>query len=253
MLDLTSRKDLVPLAEALAPLARQASALGVEWILFGAQARDLVIEAAGLRPIGRATHDVDVAVEVGTWNEYEDLCGALVRKEGASHDPNVPHRLRLEDQTLLDLVPFKEIDVDGILAWPPHGDIVLRVVGLADAKRTATSVILPSGLHILVPSLPVYTCLELLAWESRHAEGIRRDAADLAGILSSLDELVPLDELYSHHAAVMEASDYDPAHACTQVLGQRMAAELSRSTRTAVGKVLSREALPQGRLELVQR
>ena len=253
MLDLTSRRDLVQLAEDLAPLARQASALGLEWMLFGAQARDIVLEVAGLRPVGRATLDVDVAVEVGTWGEYERLKSSLVDEEGASIDPNVAHRLELAGGTTLDVVPFGAIEANGNIAWPPHGDRVLRVVGLTDARQAATTVILPAKLEVLVPSLPAYVGLKLLAWESRQAEGIEQDAIDLAGILDGLDELIPLEKLYSDHGPVMEASDFDPTLACTEILGHRMAAELSTPFRTAVTEVLRREIVPLGRLDLVRQ
>ena len=253
MRDLSSRLDLVQLAEDLEPLSRRAAELGIEWMLFGAQARDLVLELAGLRPLGRATLDVDAAVEVGTWDEYEELCAALVHEEGAVHDPAVAHRLELPSGTVLDLVPFGEIEVDGAIAWPPHGDVVLPVLGLEDACRAASTVQLPGSVPVRIPSLPAYACLKLLAWDSRQAEGIERDAADLAGILSGLDGLVPLDGLYADHLEAMEAHGYDPLHTCAEILGQRMAAELAERSRSAVAGVLATETCPEGRLQLVRQ
>jgi predicted nucleotidyltransferase len=253
MLDFVSRANLAPLAEALAPLARQASAHGLEWILFGAQARDLVLEVAGLQVTGRTTLDVDVAVAVINWQEYDCLRTALVQVEGATIDKGVEHRLRFANSSILDIIPFGGIEVRGSITWPHQSDVALRVLGLTEAKQTATAVTLPGPLKILIPSLPMYTSLKLLAWDSRHSDGIVRDATDLAGILSTIDMLIHLDELYSNHAPVMESCDFDSAFACAHILGERMAGELTKPCRTILRNTLIREADPAGPLVLARQ
>ena len=63
-LDFSQKVDLVPLATVVQALQGVAQALGIDYFLMGAAARDLMLEHAHNIPPSRLTEDVDFAVSV---------------------------------------------------------------------------------------------------------------------------------------------------------------------------------------------
>ena len=66
------------LVEVLQGVNQVATALGIRFFVVGAMARIIVLETChAIRP-GRGTRDLDIAVEVGGWNEFYRLSEGLV-------------------------------------------------------------------------------------------------------------------------------------------------------------------------------
>lgn len=253
MIDMTRRSELKELARQLAPFAACAHSQSIPWLLLGAQARNLTMELAGLEPQPRATEDVDVATEVASWEQYEQLRRALEEGAGAIPDGRVPHRLYLEGNIQIDIVPFGRVETHGQIEWPPNGDGVMFVASLNSAYRTALEVRLPGDLHVLVPDLASFVALKLIAWEGRKHDDLSQDAADLAMILGQLGELERLETLYSDHADLMEEHGYDPVEVCAVLLGRRLRSTLGALAVERIGEILMHEIDTEGPLELVRR
>lgn len=221
-------------------------------MLIGATARDLILARGyGLRST-RATLDVDIAVRVDGWSDYEALKVALVEQDGALEDPNRRHRVILPGALQLDLVPFGGVEADGMVAWPPDSDPRMNVLGLTEVFERPVMVRLPGGLELRAPSVHGYLALKLLAWLDRHDAMPRRDAVDIADLMTRAGAFVALEVLYDDHFPQLEVNDFDPHRAALEVLGARMSADLRPRTRASLVELLNRETDESGRLELVR-
>lgn len=251
-MDFSERPELAGLTARLSPIARQAGRLGIDWMLIGAAARDLIVgQTLGIPP-SRRTEDVDVAIHVASWEAFEELKRALIEDEGGSSHAHIAHRLLLPDLGVIDLVPFGGVESAGKVSWPPAGDPVLDVLGFEEARGDCHRIALPGGLEIRVPRIEHYLCLKLIAWRDRHLRKPMHDAVDLADVLRSADRSFELEELYDEHSRIMEEQEFDPTRASLHILGARLARDLHAATRSALVALLRRETDEDGRLELVR-
>jgi predicted nucleotidyltransferase len=80
--------------------AVQAGALaqGVEPLLVGAAARDLLLVHVYGQRVRRATKDVDFAVALASWEAFEQLQAQLVREHGCIEDPSQMPLVLIEPQ-----------------------------------------------------------------------------------------------------------------------------------------------------------
>jgi len=111
----------------------------LRYFLVGASARDLLLEHAHNIDPGRNTNDVDLALTVDNWAEFEQMRLRLI--EGGQFAPigNLAHTLLFEGRYELDLVPFGDVEQeDRTIAWPPNGSVVMNVFGFATTWMRAT-------------------------------------------------------------------------------------------------------------------
>lgn len=202
--------DLEPIALVLADIQHQADECGVEFMVVGATARDILIRhVVGTVP-ERATADIDVAVAVSSWSHLRRLTGPLTRRNDSEH--------KFEVRGIeVDVIPFGSIeDTSRTITWP--NDHQMNVFGFREAMAAAVRVTLPGGLVVAVASLAGQSLLKLFAWQDRHNDD-RRDAIDLKSIIYAYHEGPYLDELYMSHQALIEGHDFDPKLAGANRIG----------------------------------
>lgn len=164
---------------------------GLEPLLVGAAARDLLLVHVHGQRVRRATKDVDFAVALGSWDAFEQLKARLVLEHGFTDEPSQVQRLVFTPQgegagTTIDLVPFGEpLQVNRrALLWPPEMDVYMTVSGFEEALSSAQLVELEEGLQVKVASLAGLTILKLFAWGDRRLRD-NKDAVDLQTLLRS--------------------------------------------------------------------
>ncbi|MGH3714790.1 MAG: nucleotidyl transferase AbiEii/AbiGii toxin family protein [Micromonosporaceae bacterium] len=203
--------------------------LGVDYLVVGAAARDLVLWFGYGGAVGRATADLDVAVAVASWQTYESLTSRFPHRTG---DP--AHRLRITGMPV-DIVPFGGVErPDRTIAWPPDGHSVMSTFGMAEALADAIEVRLDTDLRCKVASLPAQVILKLTAWGERGVDRPRHDSADIAVLLRSYSEDWNLDRLYGD-AALLEQFDFDAELAGAALLGR----DVARLVGTGGGRLVS--------------
>src|SRR5438552_3645720 len=84
----------------------------------GAVARDLLLfYAHGIRA-ARATEDVDLALAVADWNDFERLRESLLAAGSFSPVPKAAYKLLHRRRIEVDLIPFGGVELpDGTIAW----------------------------------------------------------------------------------------------------------------------------------------
>ncbi len=160
MLDLADEQGLRWLAALVVDLREAAP--GIDLLLVGAAARDVLLSYAHGIALARATHDADLALAVPNWDAFETLRRRLA-DSGIFEPTPARHKLRHRSGIRIDLIPFGGVErPDGSIAWPPEYAEVMEVLGFAEARASAIEVRLPDS-HILdVVALPMLAVLKVL-------------------------------------------------------------------------------------------
>ena len=198
--------------------------LAVDYFVVGAMARDILLTGVFGLSAGRATRDVDLAVAVKGWQEFEAMKSHLINTGAFRSDDRIAHRLHYQRGAgsrghPVDIIPFGRVEKhESAIAWPPDGAVVMNVAGYAETFACAVQVEVEPGFAIRVASLAGLAILKLVAWADRGA-GDPRDAIDLATLIRQYGSAGNEDRLYGEEIRVMEAVNYDFDLAGARLLG----------------------------------
>lgn len=224
-----------PLLPATVEVLQLLNTAGVDYLLIGAQARELLLYHVYDRPQGRATTDIDIVVMVEDWTRYEDLKGMLLTASDRAQADRVLHRLHyrvaptgLESSPWLyriDIIPFGGVEnPPGEIQWPPDAEVRMNLAGFQEAWATAVIVEIRNSLSVRCASLPALALLKLMAWGDRSAE-TSRDAEDLLNILKEYRSAGNEERIYDElPEALLEMFGYDPDLMAAVLLGRDMRA-----------------------------
>ena len=231
-LDVSQIADLEPAGSVLGILSDRAVRCGLQIMVVGATARDILIRHVLGSPPERATADIDIAVAVSSWQDVECLTRNLGKRRGGLHAFSV-------SGVPVDVIPFGEIELsDRTIEWP--NDHVMNVLGFREALAAAINVRLPGDVMVAVASLPAQSLLKLFAWRDRHHHD-RRDAIDLRTILRVYSEGPYVEELYEGHEQLLVEHEFDVVLAGAARMGREANAILGPSQRSAVTALLSED------------
>lgn len=233
MLDSSSstEPDIALAAQVLQVLNAAATLAGVDVLVIGATARNILCTALFDRMPERATRDVDIAVAVPTWRAYHQLTADLTPRGGV-------HTFTVQicgTPVAVDIVPYGPIEAPDRTVRLPD-EHTLNVLGLRETHAAAQTVRLPGGVQVHVPTVAGLTLLKLVAWSDRHLLH-RRDAVDLDEIIGWYTEGPFLDALYQD-VEVLARYDFDVEPAAAHRLGADIGALLSAPARAEVLAIL---------------
>jgi predicted nucleotidyltransferase len=129
--------------EILREVAAAAEAEGIDHMLVGATARDVLLTHVFGLEARRATHDVDFAVAVKDWEQFDALRARLLARTTFKDDGRVQQRIYYQGEKgkydyPLDLVPFGAISKgSNEIAWPPELTTIMNVAGYEDVLAAA--------------------------------------------------------------------------------------------------------------------
>jgi len=238
LFDLSDKGELRPLSDVVRALNDAAQDTSPRWLIVGAAARDLILHGVHGLPIKRFTEDLDVAIAVGTWSEYERLRNALIR-DGATASKNHEQRLAFRGWQI-DVVPFGGVERDGVIVWP-RSETEMSATGLEEASRHALTVLLPGNVVARVASLPALLILKLITWEDRHHELPRHDAHDLRTLIDAYAEEWNRERLYEEGDDLLQHFGYDNQRAAAALLGCDARAIAIPATAARIIEILQRE------------
>ncbi len=247
MIDLSGEADLRPLAEIVAALR---DACGVDFLLVGATARDVVLRGHGISP-ARLTNDVDFAFAVRDWEEFDQTRARLV-ESGRFVQGRDSHRITFKGIPV-DLIPFGSIeDSSRHVTWPPDA-AVMNVMGFEEADRTTQGVLLPDGAQIRVPEVACLLVMKLAAWGDRKQD---KDATDIQLLAWHYGD-ISQERLFGKEMATYSELGFDMALAGARLLGRdaRRALEgpKSRESAQALESILEPEVDLDGQLRLATK
>lgn len=224
-------------------VADAADQLGIRWVIIGATARDLVYENCfGISP-RRRTSDVDLAIEVESWDDYIRLRTALMENGPFEECGRERQRMKCRETGLpIDIVPFGGIENVQTISWPPDHAVRMSAHGLADAMDTAIPLVLEATpdipVHVIHPAVLVAT--KLFAWSDRPDR--RKDAGDAAFMISEYERIFDNRErLFAEHADLLDGPDFDLEAAYAEMLGRDLSRLMRPPSLQGLQQVLSRE------------
>lgn len=149
-----------------------AEELDIHFFVVGAFARDVIFEHIHQIPAPRVTEDIDIGVEVASWEEFQRLTGALIERRLLTATKS-PHRFIAGSfAAVVDIVPYGGISGETKrISWPPDHDMIMSMLGFEEAYQSALKVRLSSEppLEILVPSVPALAFLKIISWADAYA------------------------------------------------------------------------------------
>ncbi len=99
-------------------------------------ARDLVLVHGNGSEIERGTRDVDFAISVHNWVDFNNLRNAMLASGYSAHK-KLHHSFEFRDSKGLpwevDIVPFGDIAENHMITWPPEHDFQMSVPGFPEA------------------------------------------------------------------------------------------------------------------------
>jgi len=232
------------LADLCAIVAECATQLQIPYLIVGASARDMVLHYGYGAKVQRATADIDFALQVPSWSAFATLRKKLLAN-GFS-ETNTAHRLTGLNNWPIDIVPFGGVaDENANIQWPPTGDTVMNVLGFQEAMNNANIVRL-SDIPILdvpVASPEGMTILKLIAWTDRAVDLRKKDAKDIAYLLTTYENIPAiLDQLYSE-ITLMDLYDWDITLASAHQLGINVKQITLPQTYSVISEVLTKQQL----------
>ena len=231
--------------DILRAVAEEAQAEQVDYMLVGATARDILLTHVFGLAARRATYDVDFAIAVKDWDQFDALRARLIAR--GTFIPGGQARQRLYykgDQGdlnyHLDLVPFGQITQGSDeLAWPPDMKVIMNLAGYDDVLAAAERVTFLPGFDGKVVSLAGLAILKLVAWSDRGLEN-PKDAHDLIHLMDSYAAAGNIDRVYEEDG-VIEAGDYDPDLAGVYLLGKDIRRVASEQTIAVLKQIVERD------------
>jgi len=238
LLNLSTKPDLVWLARLIDDVQRAAPES--DFLLAGAQARDLVLMHGYGIDTQRATEDVDLAFLVSDWNDFQLLRTRLIESSRFTGNAVEPYKLRHVGigAARVDLIPFAGVeDARRMIAWPPDRAIVMNVMGFLEAHDAALAIVLPEGVSVNVPPLHALMLLKLAAWTDRRlTPPIGKDARDIRLLLKCYLQAGNQERLYEEAAHLLERADFEFEASGAWLLGSDALALLhaSATSRSSV-------------------
>jgi predicted nucleotidyltransferase len=226
------------------------SGIDVPFFIVGALARDFVMEFLHDVKAPRMTMDIDLAVRIESWDNYEKIQEALT----ASGFKKSRERQRFEyGQTLVDIVPFGKItDEKTEISWPPEHEIIMSVAGFEDAYHCSTKIQVSTqpNLEIRVPTIPGMAIMKLLSWEDTFPAR-SKDALDLYFLLHHYKDTDIVERIFVENKKIFDEEGFDEIKTSIRLLGQDMAKICSSETLDKINKILKVETAEDSKFKLV--
>lgn len=194
---------------------------GIHYYLIGANARDVALYKAGVRP-ARGTADVDFAVMLADMEGYEAFKLKLKSNGFEDAKGGEPYRLfHRGSNTVIDLLPYGEIAQNYTVTFTERS-VELSTVGMNEVGQHREDFESEPGVSVPVSPAHGIVILKMIAWSERPER--TKDLDDIASLLEAAWELYE-KELYvedAAHADVFDADDFDTEIAGAIVMGRKM-------------------------------
>jgi len=251
LLDLSEKIDKLRLL-AFERVSKVADSLGVPFFIIGAAARDLILMNGHNIPTIRATLDIDLGVQVPSWDEYLKLKQALINT-GEFAETEDFQRMMFHSSLRIDLIPFGPIaDKTSKIKWPPDQEIEMSILGFEESLRDSQTVRLRSNpkLEIKMVTLAGLAAMKIISWKDGYPER-DRDAIDLALIIRNYTDAGNFERIYNEALDLVDSEDFDYVSVGARLLGRDIAVVLSTDTRAVVLEILNNETGRQDRYRLI--
>ncbi len=213
--------------EIFEALERGFTKFGINFYLVGATARDVWMRGVHKKSPKRATRDIDFAIMIKDSYLFDELKKYLIEEEGFVPYKENAFVLIWKDLTQIDLIPFGELENEGVATVRGTGFTSMNVEGFQEVFEQASEEIQSEDLHFRVCTLPGIVILKLIAWDDR-PEMRGDDINDIAEILKNYFHFNS-DAIFEHHNDLFVDNNLDEI--ASQYLGREMGKITSRNKK----------------------
>lgn len=230
---------LKPVLGELIPVFQQR---GITFYIIGAVARDIILELNHEKS-QRVTMDLDIAIAVDHWEDFENLSEDIIALPNFTKDAQQQQRFLYKEKFQVDIVPYGGIkDQNDKIYWPPDKSFAMSVIGFEEAEQNRLTINLDEELTFDIVSLEGVFLLKLFAWKDRFHK-TSKDAEDIGFILNNylnINRNISFDEPYSK---VYDLDDYTELRAGAMILGMKLNEMLAQSptVKTKVTALLTED------------
>jgi len=192
---------------------------GIGFYLVGATARDVWMKGIHDLPPKRATSDIDFGIMIKDSFVFDDLKSYLIEEEGFIPSKGNEFVLIWKDKSQVDLIPFGDLESEGIVTVKGTGFTSMNVEGFKEVYEQASEEIITEDQRFKVCTLPGIVILKLIAWDDR-PEVRRDDIDDIAEIIKNYFHLN--DEVIFEQHSDLFTDDIELAEIASQFLGREI-------------------------------
>ena len=216
------------------------------YFLIGASARDLTFHNIyGLDLSARATGDIDFAVCVENWEQYNSLKNRLIEIHGCTDEVDQEQRILSPKGVPIDLIPFGAVSSAGFIHWP-DSDSVMSVACYENAKEKS-NVVLYDDFQLNLVSIDMFVSLKLVAWDSRKAN---KDLNDIFYVIENYS-LIPSIEEQILKLGFDQKFD-NIYYMSAAVLAYNMKSSLESDSLSVIKSIFEKGMNPQNRMPLIR-
>ena len=175
------------LYDTLKALSKVMYDLQLDVYVVGALARDIAMEILKMPPSPRRTADLDVAIALKDWRQFELLKEQLLKNNFVKGKPKQRFYYKGEDGNNdyeIDIVPFGELETDEKVAWPHEGNPEMYVKCFKDVMNIADTVVIDDTIIVKMAPLSGQFLIKFDTWIDRHLL-TDKDAADMLYIMDN--------------------------------------------------------------------
>ena len=175
------------LYDTLKALSKVMYDLQLDVYVVGALARDIAMEILKMPPSPRRTADLDVAIALKDWSQFELLKEQLLKNNFVKGKPKQRFYYKGEDGNNdyeIDIVPFGKLETDEKVAWPPEGNPEMSVKCFKDVMNIADTVVIDDTIIVKMAPLSGQFLIKFDTWIDRHLL-TDKDAADMLYIMDN--------------------------------------------------------------------
>ena len=222
----------VPTASLLDRLTATANEQGIDLLLVGAFAREVLFYHIHGIETGISTMDTDISVHVADWASFHRLRSALQHTGFQIADDPVEKIRDTASGKEVDLIPYGPVaGADARLEWPDQGP-TWNVLGFEEAL--ANAILLPvqadgrESVSIPVVTIAALVMLKIVSFYDRPKERVR-DVRDIGFVISHYLDAGNRERLLAQADLVARAAR-DPNVAAAHLLGQDIRSMASEAT-----------------------
>ena len=217
---------LKPVLEELIPVFEKR---GIKFYIIGAVARDIILDLNDEKS-QRVTMDLDIAIAIDNWGDYEDISSDILSLPNFSKDEKQQQRFLFKGHYQVDIVPYGGIkDQNDKIYWPPDELFAMSVVGFEEAENHLLPIEMDGSLKFNIVSLEGVFLLKLFAWKDRFNK-TSKDAEDLGFILHNYLNINRDSSFGEPYNKIYELEDYTEMKAGAIMLGMRLNEILDESS-----------------------
>lgn len=213
---------------------------GISFFVIGATARDIIMELHDEQS-GRLTYDLDIAITISDWNQWDKFETEIVSLANFKKDNTQQQHFIYKDTFTLDIVPFGEIMKQGNkIFWPPDESFAMSVLGFDAVEDASLKINVDQEIEVKIASLCGIFILKVFAWKDRHHKD-NKDADDIGFILANYLEIHR--EASLEYYEIVYPEDHKVLTGGGSMLGIHVAEILSDypDVKTAVMEILQSE------------